>query len=98
MYHIFFIHFSVDGHLGCFHVLAIVNSAIMNLGLHVHFQTKIFCGCMPKSGSAASYGGSIFSFLRNLHIILHSGYTSYIPTNSIVGFSFLHTLSSTYCL
>ena len=37
MYHIFFIYLSVNGHLGCFHNLAIVNSAAMNIGVHVSF-------------------------------------------------------------
>ena len=48
LYHIFFIHSSVDGHLGYFHVLAIVNSAAMNIGVHVSFQIKVFSGYMPQ--------------------------------------------------
>ena len=44
MYHIFFIHSSVDGHLGCFRVLAIVNSAGMNNGIHVSFSQGICLG------------------------------------------------------
>ena len=37
MYHIFFIHSPVNGHLGYFHVLAVVNSAAVNIGVHVSF-------------------------------------------------------------
>ena len=59
----FFIHSSVDGQLGCFHVLAVVNSAAMNIGVHVSFQIMVFSGYMPRSGIAGSYGSSIFSVL-----------------------------------
>ena len=62
MYHNFFIYSSVDGHLGSFYVLAIVNSAAMNSGMHVSFSVLVSSGYMPRSGIAGSYGNFISSF------------------------------------
>ena len=75
MYHIFFLHSSVDGNLDCFHVLTIVNSAAMNTGMRGFFQAIFPLDICPGLGFQGHIV-ALFSFFRNLHTVLHSGYTN----------------------
>ena len=99
MYHIFITHLSVDGHVDCFHALAIVNSAAVNIGVHACFYIRVLSGHVPRSGIAGSYSNPVFTFLSNFPTVFHSGYTkTYIPANSIGRFPLVHILSSIYYL
>ena len=75
MYHSFLIHSSADGHLGCFHVLAIINSAVMHIGYTCLFQFW-FPRCVCPAVGLLGHKSSICNFLRNLYAVLHSDCTS----------------------
>ena len=76
MYNSFLRHSSAAGHLGCFHILAIIKKAVMNIRLHASLSIQASSMCMPSSVIVRSYGSSSSSFLRNLHIVLQSGCAS----------------------
>jgi len=82
------------------HVLAIVNTATVNFGVHVSFLIIVFFPdiCLGEGLLDYMVALLIYFFLRNLHTVSVVATPIYIPTNSVRGFSFFHTPSSIYYL
>lgn len=79
--HILFIHFSVGGHLGRFHLSAILSNASLNVGVPVPVQLHAFTclGCIPRSGIIGSPGNSVFNFLRKHHFLQGLYHFAFLP-------------------
>ena len=89
IYHVIFIHWSLDRHLGYFYILAIVNSATMNIVVHVSFQIDMFTffGYLPRTEIAGSYDNFIFLFFgQPMYCFPQWVHKIALPNNSVQRF------------
>ena len=68
--------------------MANVNSAVMNIDVHVSFLIRFFSACMPRSGTVESSATSVFKLLRNVHPVLRSGCADLLSHSSLGGLLF----------
>ena len=96
IYHIFFIHLSIDRHLGHFYNLAFVNNPAINMDVQISLWDPDFISFWytPRSGIAGSYGNSILIFWGTSILFSTVAAPVYIPINSVQGFPFLHILAN----
>ena len=90
VYHFFFIHSSVNGHLGCFHVLTIVKSAAVNTGLHVSFRIRVLFTPRPELCPCPASAPSCLSksvVLHPCHVLLPGAWDSFLTLPTLPTFS-----------
>ena len=96
--HTFCILFSysfIDGSLGCFHILVIVNNTAMDISGQISLWIPAFNSFeyVPRSGTARSYGNPIFNFLRNCHSVSHSDKRTIWKSSVIEIYLFIHSFT-----
>ena len=94
--HILFMHPAVEGHLGCFCALAVVKSTAVNRGVRVSFSVTVLCGVCPVMG-LLDHVVVLFLVFKGPSVQFPIAVAPlHIPSSGGRGFSFLHTVSSTY--
>ena len=92
--------FSSDAHLGCYHILAIINDASVNMGVQISFQVSVFVsfGYVPRGGIAGSYGSFTLTFQGSSILFSIMAVPICNPNKCVQGFSLAHILTSVCCL